>query len=300
MTATALRWLVRDVFRQARTTGLTATLAACTAAAVLACLTVQYHPAPDADGKGTLTTLFGLVTVIAGESHDTAVNFLQFVLAGVVADTVGVLLALVWTAGFLPAALDPAAASVLLAKPVPRGTVLIGKVVGVVVYVAVHATAFVALTAVALGARTGVWSAGYWLCIPLLLGHFTAFFCVSALVAVSTRSTAGCVVGSLVVWLVCWGMNYGRHALVGLEPDEATAGLIRLVDVFYWGLPKPADFGLILYDALGADRFVTPWVEFRLVQAHGHFHPVASVFSSLAFAAVMLALAAREFLNEDY
>ena len=41
-------------------------------------------------------------------------------LAGVVADTAGVLLALLWTAGFLPTFLEPAAVTVLLAKPAPR------------------------------------------------------------------------------------------------------------------------------------------------------------------------------------
>ena len=74
MTANALRWLVRDVFRQARATGLTATLAACTAAAVVACLTVHFSPDPlagsaantdpGAGGKGTLTTLFGYAALL--------------------------------------------------------------------------------------------------------------------------------------------------------------------------------------------------------------------------------------------
>jgi ABC-type transport system involved in multi-copper enzyme maturation permease subunit len=300
MRLTALRWLVRDVFRQARAVGLSTTLAACTALAVLACLTVQFTPDSDGGDKGTLTTLFGLVTVLGGESLDTAARFLQFVLAGVVADTLGVLLALIWTAGFLPAAVDPAAASVLLAKPVGRGTALVGKFLGVVAYVAVQGAVFVTLTGLALGARTGVWSAGYWLCVPLLLAHFTVFLSVSALVAVSTRSPAGCVVGAIVAWLVCWGMNYGRHALVGLAPEEATATLVRAVEAMYWVLPKPADFGLILYDTLGADRFVTPWVEFRAVQAQGDFHPMLSVITSLAVAAALLGLAVYEFLHEDY
>ena len=41
--------------------------------------------------------------------------------------------ALVWTAGFLPDFLQPSAASVLFAKPVPRWTVLLGKYAGVVI-----------------------------------------------------------------------------------------------------------------------------------------------------------------------
>jgi hypothetical protein len=136
--------------------------------------------------------------------------------------------------------------------------------------------------------------------VPLLLVQFTVFFSFSALLAVTTRSTAGCLVGSILFWLVCWAMNYGRHTLVGLELTQATAALTRSAEFGYWLLPKPVDFGLILYDALDADRFVTPWVEFRRVQERGLFHPGWSVVSSVAFGAVLLALAVYEFVHEDY
>jgi ABC-type transport system involved in multi-copper enzyme maturation permease subunit len=301
MTPAVLRWLVRDVFRQARATGLLAALLTVTVVAALVCLTATFTPdAGASDGPGTLTVLFGSVTVISGESREKAVHFLQFVLAGLVADTLGVLLALVWTAGFLPSFLDPSAASVLLAKPVSRGGLFVGKFLGVLLLVAVMALLFVAATALALGLRTGVWGAGYWLSVPILVMHFAAFYSFSALIAVMTRNTAACVVGALLFWLLCWAMNYGRHTLVGLDPSEAVAALGRPTEIGYWLLPKPADFGLILYDALGADRFSTPMFEFRRVQERGLFHPLASVLSSLAFGALLLALTAYEFMNEDY
>lgn len=300
MSLTTCQWLIRDVFRQARATGLTATISTCTFVAVLACASVQFHVPDGSTGTGTLSTLYGGLTVIQGESLEGAIHFLLFVLTGVVADTLGILLALIWTAGFLPSALDPSAASVILAKPVSRGTLLVGKFAGVIAYVAVQSTLFVTFVVTALGTHTGVWALQSWVCIPVLLGHFAVFFSVSALIAVSTRSTVACVVGSLITWWVCWGINYGRHALVGLEPDGTTAAIVRLVDVIYWVLPKPADFGLILYDALGADRWITPWVEFRAVQARGLFQPVEAVISSLVVAAGLLALTVYEFLSQDY
>src|SRR5262249_23044651 len=138
--------------------------------------------------------------------------FLQLLLAGGVADAAGLLLALVWTAGFLPTFLEPASASVLLAKPVPRWSLLAGKYLGVLAFVAFQATVFVGGTWLALAARTGIWDATYLLCIPVLLLHFAIFYSVSALIAVCTRSTVACVLGSVLFWFVCWGMNYGRHA----------------------------------------------------------------------------------------
>ena len=136
--------------------------------------------------------------------------------------------------------------------------------------------------------------------MPLLLVQFVVFYAFSALLAVMTRNTAACLVGSILFWLTCWAMNYGRHMLVGLELPQMAETLTRTADIGYWVLPKPADFGLILYDTLDADRFTTPWVELRCVQERGLFHPVWAVVSSLAFAAGLLAVAIYEFTHDDY
>ena len=131
---TAFAALVRDVLRQARATGLTATLFAVSALATIICVTANYTPISET-GSGSLTVVFGKVQIIDGVSRDVAVRYLQFLLAGLVADTLGILVALAWTAGFLPTFLDPRAASVLLAKPASRTTLFLGKVAGVVLFV---------------------------------------------------------------------------------------------------------------------------------------------------------------------
>jgi hypothetical protein len=205
-----------------------------------------------------------------------------------------------WTAGFLPGFLDPSAATVLLAKPASRLTLLVGKYLGVVTFVVFQAAVFVAGTGLALGLKTGVWNPAYAVCVPVLLLHFAVFFAFSAFLAVFTRNTTACMVGSVLFWLICWGMNYGRHALLGLELPGVMAELTGLTDVLYWVLPKPADFGLILHDALQADRFLPLLGEFRAAQEKGLFHPVWSAVSSLAFAAGTLALAAYQFVTTDY
>ena len=83
----------------------------------------------------------------------------------------------------------------LLAKPVPRWLLLAGKFVGVLAFVALQGSLFVGGTWLALGVRTGVWDAAYFLCVPLLLLHFAVFFSFSAMLAVATRSTVACVLG---------------------------------------------------------------------------------------------------------
>lgn len=287
-----LAWLIRDVFRQARATGLTAALVALAAVATTVAATARH-----ADGR--LSTLFGAVTLVSADTPGQAAQALRTIVGGVAADAVGVLLALVWTAGFLPAFIDPASVSVLLAKPPGRYHLFLGKAVGVIVYVALYAAAVVALTWAGLGLSTGEWPAGYWLGVPLLVGHFAAFFGFAALVAVASRSAAAVCVGSLLFWAACFGMNYARHVVTTQTVAGMSAGAHRAANAGYWLLPKPADFGLIHADALGGVPAL-PYIDFAALKASGGFAPAASVAASLAFGLAFLAMAAYEFNNEDY
>jgi hypothetical protein len=325
----AIRWLVRDTFRQARASGIFWVMLGVSAVCIVFCLSVRVSGPlslkhgderseflsrndPSADPEkaakagvdlagGEMTIAFGAVHVPLGRDARDGVRFIQLVLAAGVADALGVLLALVWTAGFLPTFLEPGAASVLLAKPVPRWSLLAGKYLGVVAFVAFQALVFVTGTWLALGVRTGVWDAEYLWCVPVLVLHFAVFFSFSALVAVCTRSTVACVIGSLLFWLLCWGMNYGRHLVAGIPDVQQVPGsLAWLVEAGYWALPKPADFNLLLFDALQAGRHFSKGVALQNVQARGEFYPEWSVLSSLAFTVVMLYVAGRQLVTTDY
>ena len=70
--------------------------------------------------SGRMTLAFGAVSIPVSRERSDAVHFLQLILASGIAGTFGLLLTLVWTAGFVPTFLDPSAVSVLLAKPIPR------------------------------------------------------------------------------------------------------------------------------------------------------------------------------------
>jgi ABC-type transport system involved in multi-copper enzyme maturation permease subunit len=251
--------------------------------------------------SGRLTLGFGVVSVPVPRDRGDAVHFLELVLGEGVAGVLGVLLALVWTAGFVPAFLDPAAASVLLAKPVPRWLLLAGKYVGVLAFLGAQAVLFVAGTWLALGVRTHVWDVTYWWAVPLLLLQFAVFYSFSLLLAVATRSTAACVVGSVLFWLLAWGVNYGcvmarsqpgREALPGVTP--------ALVEGAYWISPKPIDAGLMLFNALDARQHFEKPVIFRLLESGQAFSAAGSVLSSVLIVVVLLALSGYELHARDY
>jgi ABC-type transport system involved in multi-copper enzyme maturation permease subunit len=319
-----ITWLARDTLRQALASGVFWLMLTISAICIVFCLSIQpvgglektsgsnpeFLPSSDPETakadksvdiiNGELRLAFGAFPIKMGRDREDAVRHIQLILAGFVADTLGLLLALIFTAGFIPTFLEPSAVSVLLAKPVPRWSLLAGKYVGVVIFVLFHAILFVGGTWLALGISTNVWSTEYLLCVPILLLHFSVFYAFSTYVAVCTRSTVACVFGSMLFWVLCWGINYGRHMVV-LTPDLGVMSpLLRgMVEVGYWVFPKPLDQSLMLFDALRASHHL-PTMAVHAIVEHSSFSAEASVLSSLATTVVILFAAARQFVKMDY
>ena len=109
-----------------------------------------------------------------------------------------------------------------------------------------------------------------------------------------------CVLGSLLFWFLCWGMNFGRNAVVALSDSETMpSSATWLAEAGYWVLPKPVDMVFLLRNALHAEKAFS-MADFQAVQSQGAFHPELSILTSLLFAAVFLALAVRQFVTTDY
>ena len=324
------RWMIRDTIRQSIATKLFWVMLGATVISTLFCLSVSVHndtpprvyewdhpgvlPKSEADKlgmkklendgvrviSGEMTLGFGMMTVPVGRNREDSVRQLELILVGLVADTAGVLLALLWTAGFLPTFLEPHSATVLLAKPTPRWAILLGKYLGVVLFVGLNAVLFIGGTWLALGIKTGVWFGAYWLAVPLLIVNFGIFYAVSAFFAVWTRSTVASAFGTILFWFLCWMMNYTHHRLTAFPLDGMTATSHLFLDMGYWLLPKPLDLGGIFFDAMYSDGFGVKSEELRLVQEAGCFRPELSVLASATFAAGTLALTAYEFEMTDY
>ncbi len=325
----AFRWFVRDTFRQASDSRLSWLMLGCSGVFVALCLSVgvngevplqkegvpvDFLPSGDPLAEtvrvsssgvavvgGQLTVFFGFIRVPLGRDAAEAVHFLELLLAGLAADTFGVLLALVWTSGFFSSFLDPNSASVLLAKPIPRWLVLLGKYVGVLAFVSAHILLFVFGTWSALGIKTGQWRFDYLLCIPIFVFHFAVFFAVSCLLAIRTRSTVVCAIGSLSFWLLCWGVNYTRHAMTTTSEGGTGPQVVRtLAETGYWVLPKPSDLSMVLFDSLNAGRsFHRPEV-FHSLDKLSVFQPSLSLATSFLFAFVTLAACSYLFASQDY
>ena len=300
-----IRYLVRDTFRQALASGILWLMLGMSALAAGACLTVREETvAPTKEHPervARVDMLFGLASLDIPNPRAHPLRTLQLQLAGWVADAAGLILALLWTAGLLPSFLAPSSATVLLAKPTPRWALLAGKYLGGLLFIALQTTAFIGATWLALAARTGYWDTRYLLCIPLLVLHFAVFYTFSAMLAVATTSTVACAFGSIAFWLLCWAVNFGRHArelitdMTGVAP---TFG--RILDAGYWLLPKPLDFHLTLMQTLEAENLFARVLDVGELARRGLWHPAASVATSALFGVALLVMAAYDFSTKDY
>src|SRR5262249_54212532 len=171
---------------------------------------------------------------------------------------------------------------------------------GVLVFVAFQGFVFVAGTWLALAIRTGVWDPTYFLCLPFLLLNFTVFFSFSVLLAVSTRSPVVCAFGSILFWLLCWGMNYGRHVARGLPELQDLPSVGVVGELTYWLLPKPTDLHIMLVQALGADDFVTRGIDVQRLAERNAWSPELSVLASVLAGVALLVAAAYDFVKADY
>jgi hypothetical protein len=249
-----------------------------------------------------MTLAFGAWRIGLFRDGESQVHFMLLLLAEWVAGGGGTLLALVWTAGFMPEFLQPANATVLLSKPIPRWVLLMGKYLGVLTFVGFQVTVFIVGTWLALGLSTGYWVNSYLWGIPLLLLQFAAVYSFSVFLAVGTRSTLACVFGSGAFWFLCWGMNYGRHCLIALEADmpPLRPALRGLAEAGYWILPKPVDLGMMLHSAMNAGDSFRSLPELQKVQEMGGFSPELFLLTSLLFPMVMIFIAARQLAATDY
>ena len=155
------------------------------------------------------------------------------------------------------------------------------------------------------GARTGVWNAGYLLALPILIAHFTVIYSASVLLAVCTRNTIVSAFGSIVFWGICFGFNFGRHALQAIDavknPNSSHSRFAQgLVEVGYWILPKPADFLMVLDRALDSGAHFEGFAALENAANLPLFSPALSIAASLVFAAVMFLISTREFASTDY
>jgi ABC-type transport system involved in multi-copper enzyme maturation permease subunit len=315
--------LIADSFRESRDRRLFWVLLGLSTlvAAALAC--IGY------DGRNW-TVFFGAVRMPAPpQAPDLApARVLGGIIAYVLVDNyigwIGTVLMLIATVGFFPRFMESGRIDVLLSKPIGRVRLFLGKYVGVLSFAFVQAAYFVLLTFLVLRLKSGVWVWGYLWAIPLLVAMFSYIYCVAVLFGMLTRSSLSALLLALLFWVVTAGV-YTVEKRLTLQIREAPATaeqfepIVRTLRPIRTVLPKTSDTPILVAQRVDAVKFH----ELRMLfpaDAEGDQEeqlsperlaavdeviregvtPLRSVGSSLAFEAVVLALAGWIFVRRDF
>ncbi|HTF55842.1 MAG TPA: ABC transporter permease [Planctomycetota bacterium] len=212
-------------------------------------------------GSHRMSIFFGSLDVdMYRQSVTDVIYAIQDTLANVVAGWVGILIAIIATAGFIPNMLQKGTLDLTLARPAPRWRILLYKYLGGLIYVAVAAGYLILGSWVILGLRSGVWSTGYLLAIPMLVFFFAALYTVSVLIGVLTREKIAPILLTALAWfgLVALGhihMFMHLPSATNIDPNGPTA---KFVDGAHAVLPRLKEVGQTVSWALVKTNGITP------------------------------------------
>jgi len=124
-----------------------------------------------------------------------------------------IILALLATSGILPEFVTGGAIELNLARPIARWRLFMTKVLSTLLFVLVQVTVGVGLAWLLAGARFGIWDHPMLWAIPLITLQFLYLYSFSALLAVVTRSTLACLIGTILFWFVVFLVQFSSNTI---------------------------------------------------------------------------------------
>lgn len=305
--------IVVDGFRQSRDRKIFWVMLAITLLVAGAMACIGFSP-------GRISFLFGFweiqddrFTILSGLREDLIATILVDYIMALILGWIGITLAIIATAGFLPAFLERGSVDVVLSKPMPRWRLFLAKYAGAMVFVLVQATVFVVLTFLVAGFRWGVWITGYLLCIPLVVLLFSYLYCISACVAVRFRSTVVSVIVTIGAWLVFSSVQTMGDMFEMYPSWQQNRTAYAAVRAARWIVPKTEDVVYLAKAWTGARPATEVMPEFedeherevvdraaKIEIERMNINPVLTIGSSLLFEGVVLLFAIWTFSRRDY
>ncbi len=153
--------------------------------------------------------------------------------------SIGIFIAILVTASFIPEMLEPGSLNLLLSKPVHRWGLLLAKFIGGCVFIFLCAALFFTGIYFWLGIQLGIWERAILLSIPVYVLAFAMYYSVSVLAGIWYRSAILSITFAILFWAVCFviGYTYGLldyrfyntapHQLAAQDEDVAMADLLQ-------------------------------------------------------------------------
>ena len=244
--------------------------------------------------------------------HDMIAGILVEYITDTALGSIGIILAIVATAGFIPGFIEKGSVGVLVAKPIPRWRLFLGRYLGSMTFILFHATVFVVLTFLVTGLRWKTWIPGYLLAIPLMVLLFSYLYCISALVAVFARGSTACILLTLMAWMFFSGVQTLDDGF-GMYPEWRKHNTAyQAIHAARWAIPKTQDVHYLSKKWTGAakiDDLVPTPDEFdqemlglaaNAEQLRMAVPAVYTIGSSLLFEVLVILLAMWKFSRTDF
>jgi ABC-type transport system involved in multi-copper enzyme maturation permease subunit len=249
-----------------------------------------------------VSVLFGVFPPMKGFSLGQVLSFIQDQLVNGIGAAVALMISVVITAFFIPNLLRKGSIDLLISKPIGRIQLLVYKYVGGLTFIFLIATVAVGGVWLATGVRSGSWDPSFLLVIPVLTFTFAILYAVSVVVAVYTRSAIAAILVTLAFMLGLYIFGqvksfFDVNKVIGIA--DLPEWSYTLVDTLNNVLPRYKDLDR-LTSRLVTDS--TRTVGDARLQGLLIDYPswTGTIGVSLAFIAVMLALAGWRFVKWDY
>jgi len=252
--------------------------------------------------SGELHILFGVWKVpLRHEPRGAFILVIQSLLVNAAAGMVGMVIAIIVTAGFIPNMLRKGTVDFLLVKPISRATLLIYKYLGGLIFVFFNAVVLVGSTWLAFGFTTNNWSGWYLLSALVLTGYFAILYSFSVLIGVLTRSMLASVLLTIGLWFFLGIVGEVRHVMhMAARDQQISRTAIDIVDGIHWVLPKPGDLKtlntMVTSRASGMHEILDREMG---IQTNIFSWPLA-LSTSAAYVVLFLGIACWRFSRQDY
>jgi len=194
--------------------------------------------------------------------------------------TAGLFLSVLASAGLIPTMFEPGRIELLLSKPVSRARLLAGRYLGTLAVIGANMIYLVLGVWLVLGIKTGIWNTNFLLAAAVALFAFAVMLTVVLVVAVLSNSA---VLATMVAFFfVLISPLLAQHERI--RPLFRRPWARDTAEVLYYLFPKYYDLGNAS----------------RLMMENRGFDNWMAVWSSAAFAAVMLTAGLWAFARKDY
>jgi ABC-type transport system involved in multi-copper enzyme maturation permease subunit len=120
---------------------------------------------------------------------------------------IGIILALVSTAGIIPDFIAGGSVDLYLSRPISRTRLFLTKYLTGLLFATLQVLIFSAASFVLIGVRARTWDARLFLAVPIVVLVYSYLFCVCALLGLLTRSTVAALLLTILFWFAIFGVD---------------------------------------------------------------------------------------------